>query len=341
MSLNAAQICGLYALARVNNEVKRLGTVRRRWVTDRRFLFRVENISQPRLKRMTKRGFIHTKGTLSQTVQTEAFEKAGIKIVFKDEMDDLIHAIRRDDEVHVVTLRGLASNRKEIFEALRKIHARGAWVVDIDTGRKSNGPDLTDLIEEAMDALVGQRRGNNPKASEYGKIGQVASIKVRVAGHMPLSEAQPIWADKELSTAQAMAIINGNPNYKKEWSQSTLYRSLGAREAIPGRRSLKALKKVKRAKQRRQLSTGAVYFIRDKKGGPVKIGFSTNVEDRLSTLQTSHHGELYVMAAVAGAQTLEREMHATFKAFRLKGEWFKFQGPLRKYIESLPRFIQP
>jgi hypothetical protein len=56
--------------------------------------------------------------------------------------------------------------------------------------------------------------------------------------------------------------------------------------------------------------------------GPVKIGHSTNVRRRMSTLQISSPVPLSLVAVLSGDRTTEKEMHARFAGSHKHGEWF-------------------
>lgn len=64
------------------------------------------------------------------------------------------------------------------------------------------------------------------------------------------------------------------------------------------------------------------YFIRAGAEGPVKIGLSNDVFDRLCNLQVGHHEELRIIRLIRG--DAEKAMHRRFHANRIRGEWFKF-----------------
>lgn len=63
-----------------------------------------------------------------------------------------------------------------------------------------------------------------------------------------------------------------------------------------------------------------VYFI-GCANGPVKIGFASDMEQRLAGIQTGNPRLLRIQAAAPGDRELEREYHRRFKAHRLQGEW--------------------
>lgn len=80
---------------------------------------------------------------------------------------------------------------------------------------------------------------------------------------------------------------------------------------------------------------GTVYFI-GPDGGPVKIGFTTNLKTRLGRLQVGSPAKLKVFAAIHDAPgRLEREYHARFWQCRLHGEWFELTDELSAEIARL------
>lgn len=65
--------------------------------------------------------------------------------------------------------------------------------------------------------------------------------------------------------------------------------------------------------------------------GPyVKIGVSTDVYERVATIQAPE--ELKIYAILDGWITKEKQLHRRFSAYRLRGEWFKHEGELAKWI---------
>jgi hypothetical protein len=67
---------------------------------------------------------------------------------------------------------------------------------------------------------------------------------------------------------------------------------------------------------------GFVYFVRAGDNGPIKIGFSRNVNARIASLQTAHPERLKLLAVRRGHRDSERDFHARFAHLRLEGEWF-------------------
>lgn len=65
-----------------------------------------------------------------------------------------------------------------------------------------------------------------------------------------------------------------------------------------------------------------VYVIQAGEGGPVKIGFSTNVLRRIENMQVASAAPLRLVVLLDGSQEAEREIHARMSHHRLRGEWF-------------------
>lgn len=67
-----------------------------------------------------------------------------------------------------------------------------------------------------------------------------------------------------------------------------------------------------------------IYFVRAVGTELVKIGFTSSIDPRarISSLQTGCPHELVLEAHVAGAQDIERALHAALASRRQRGEWF-------------------
>jgi len=85
-----------------------------------------------------------------------------------------------------------------------------------------------------------------------------------------------------------------------------------------------------------------IYFIQVNRRGPVKIGFTVGgARSRLTFLQCATHLRLHLRATISGTRARERELHKQFKRYRIRGEWFKYEGDLEKYLKELPRAVRP
>ncbi len=78
-----------------------------------------------------------------------------------------------------------------------------------------------------------------------------------------------------------------------------------------------------------------VYFIQAGLSGPIKIGWSANVKQRLAAAQVDNHEELVLRATTPGGPALEERLHAVFQAAWIRGEWFRPVTELVELIEVL------
>lgn len=77
---------------------------------------------------------------------------------------------------------------------------------------------------------------------------------------------------------------------------------------------------------------GSVYFILDEKARAIKIGFSTNVPERLATLQTATANKLELLGTMPGSVYDEQRLHGRFR--RIHGEWFAVADDLWDFITN-------
>lgn len=75
-----------------------------------------------------------------------------------------------------------------------------------------------------------------------------------------------------------------------------------------------------------------IYFVRA--GEFVKVGFSTDYQERVKQLQTASPHELKVIALLIGTTGLEAEIHRrlTRAGFAVRGEWFAIHDDQVKWI---------
>jgi hypothetical protein len=66
-----------------------------------------------------------------------------------------------------------------------------------------------------------------------------------------------------------------------------------------------------------------IYFIRSRDGGPIKIGTTIRLSQRLKSLADEHGKDLEVLAIAEGSYTRESELHRQFSHLRAFGEWFE------------------
>jgi hypothetical protein len=80
-----------------------------------------------------------------------------------------------------------------------------------------------------------------------------------------------------------------------------------------------------------------VYFIgsRAEMTALVKIGYTIDVESRLSNLQVGNPISLSILATVDGGKNVEASYHMRFASQRREGEWFVINKPILAEIERL------
>jgi len=80
---------------------------------------------------------------------------------------------------------------------------------------------------------------------------------------------------------------------------------------------------------------GFVYFLQSGQDGPIKIGYTTDIQKRIKALQTAHPFPLKLLLVINGNVDDESKLHKKFNSLRLCGEWFSPDEKLLQYIEKL------
>lgn len=80
---------------------------------------------------------------------------------------------------------------------------------------------------------------------------------------------------------------------------------------------------------------GYVYFVQGECGGPIKIGHSQNVAQRMKELQTGYPDILKLIGMIPGNVALETKIHQELEGYRTKGEWFKPLPPVLNRMKEL------
>lgn len=75
-----------------------------------------------------------------------------------------------------------------------------------------------------------------------------------------------------------------------------------------------------------------VYFAQNPHYGWVKIGYSSDVRNRLSALSTGAGCDLHLLRYLDGGRPTERWLHKRFSDLRVKGEWFVFDPEMLTVI---------
>jgi hypothetical protein len=78
-----------------------------------------------------------------------------------------------------------------------------------------------------------------------------------------------------------------------------------------------------------------VYFMQQASGGPIKIGFTTNLAARVASIQTATPGAIRVLATIPGGSSLEGFLHWRFERDKIRGEWFAPSPELLQLIAEV------
>lgn len=76
----------------------------------------------------------------------------------------------------------------------------------------------------------------------------------------------------------------------------------------------------------------SVYFI--KCMDAVKIGISKHVKSRAADIQVGQSCKVEILHTVEGGRALEKHFHKLFSKSHIRGEWFKYDGDVRVWLES-------
>lgn len=91
-------------------------------------------------------------------------------------------------------------------------------------------------------------------------------------------------------------------------------------------------------RETRKKGDRSLYFVRAGEYGPIKIGMTTNVKDRVAAMQVGNHLTLNVLFAVPNISfKTEWAVHARFKHCRIAGEWFEPCAELLTFIDEVLR----
>lgn len=232
---------------------------------------------------------------------------------------ECIQSLRPGDELWVATSGRLANTRDRLREVFREVDARGAVIVDATTGLRSDGgaTAVSDMVLDAAAEMVRDARAMT--SAEARRIGALGG-KIAKTPPMSREDAMKIWLDPRYGSSEAAAAIG--------ISMPKAYRWLKARNVFAGRPRKDRSSEVIPPEM-------LVYFIRNGHKGAVKIGVTANLSGRLSALSHPMMKELKLLGTIEGGYGAEKEMHKRFAEYRIKGEWFKFEGKLKEFVESL------
>jgi len=82
-----------------------------------------------------------------------------------------------------------------------------------------------------------------------------------------------------------------------------------------------------------------IYFVQEENNGLIKIGYSTNPEKRLKTLQSKATKKLSIMKTREGDYDTESFLHIKFLNHLAYNEWFYPHKELIDYIKNLDEIM--
>jgi hypothetical protein len=80
-----------------------------------------------------------------------------------------------------------------------------------------------------------------------------------------------------------------------------------------------------------------VYFLRGSVTGRIKIGWSSDLEMRITGIQTGSE-PVEVLCTLPGSRTLEGHLHEKFDEHRVHGEWFNPHDEILQFVEQVNTF---
>lgn len=216
-----------------------------------------------------------------------------------------------------------------------------AVVVDAETGITSrDGAKWRELVEKHARKTASGRQMTQGRAKRMAhKRWERAEPGVYERWNSPqmareLERWQQHWRDPQFHSGEAAFAAFPAEIQKEMGSITTVRRIFGRRrpnDPAAGGRPPKA----KTAAQKKV--SHVVYFIQYGKTRQVKIGTTQHITRRLGGLRTGSPNGLHLLATVSGDIITEAEMHRRFRKYWLRGEWFKMEGALAKFIETLKR----
>jgi hypothetical protein len=275
-------------------------------------------------------GFVRTDVRHSLQEQQRLMAVHGITKIYEDL--DLCIRQRRKGYGDVVAVKRLAlfadpkhlrhkgGMRHSMRAAVEALERAGATILELDTGRRRDDPSVREaMMLDAIDQLSRSRY----KSQNIGRPRKEWTPE-------QLTIMRLHWFDhvRHHSNEAAAAAIRADG---VQVSASQVHKLLGPSRRLAGNPKVRKI-----ARANRVVAPRSVYFVQSgSKDGPIKIGVATNVQARLSGLQTSSHAKLTLIGTVPGGEDVERKMHARFRKYHINGEWFAFEGKLALFVERL------
>ena len=110
---------------------------------------------------------------------------------------------------------------------------------------------------------------------------------------------------------------------------------------LPCRRRVRARNKEMRPSTKNK-QIGTVYFIQEHgHDGYIKVGFSTNIKDRLQDLGNASAHDIAVLLLVPDVNaSWEKTVHTALKKSHYRGEWFYPTPNVYTFIQQIKEFLE-
>jgi len=108
------------------------------------------------------RGHIWTSRRFTDAAQRPAILAAGVsekRALYVNDIEGAIKSLRKGNRLVVKDFRGMGRSRREINENIEKVHAKGAAVMEAETGKLFTGKNRKAFVDTACKALSNERRG--------------------------------------------------------------------------------------------------------------------------------------------------------------------------------------
>lgn len=170
--------------------------------------------------------------------QEAALIERGVKVVYiegrqAETFQACLESLRTGDAMAVFgTVAVFGSSRGAMLSRIKEIHAKGHYVLDIETGQRSDKQGV-EVLDRGLKRIHGSRKmkENRKFARQIAKKGARGKLEHMRADRMPEVLAKPIWQATELTIARRLELMNpddekGEPFFKRPWTEATARRHL-------------------------------------------------------------------------------------------------------------------
>lgn len=182
---------------------------------------------------------------------------------------------------------------------------------------------MSDTLEQVLEEV----RSDCVVLRKYGYQVQADVLETLIARIQAAATSYVSWLPEAEAVERSGRARRWLRSRFASWERSGCARRTGsAREymqaVIPSRDALRLLSP----------SVSEVYVVLRREAALVKIGVSTNVEQRISDFKRASGGGLELLLRIAGTRIDEQELHRRFAEYRKQGEWFSYSDELKAWV---------